>query len=157
MLQLTILHATTETWRSQINQYIFFKKLISVKLKKKKKELTMSLKNRPLDFQASGGAYRPFLKNYLLIYIYFGLCRVFVAVRGLSLVAANSHISYSWCHPAYTAARENHTKALFPQTTILQGLQFSFRIKRKVPSHTLYFPWINVTPLSNIFCTGSPR
>ena len=67
------------------------------------------------------------------------------------------HISYSWCHPAYTAARENHTKALFPQTTILQGLQCSFRIKRKVPSHTLYFPWINVTPLSNIFCTGSPR
>ena len=49
----------------------------------------MSLKTRPLDFQASGGAYRPFLKNYLLIYIYFGLCRVFVAVRGLSLVAAN--------------------------------------------------------------------
>ena len=51
----------------------------------------MSLKNRPLDLQASGGAYRLFLKKkiYLLIYIYFGLCWVFVAVHRLSLVAGH--------------------------------------------------------------------
>ena len=38
-----------------------------------------------------------FLKNLFILFIYFWLCWVFIAVRGLSLVAASRGYSLLWC------------------------------------------------------------